>query len=158
MIATIANASVYDRHHFRRLRILLPPLLTSPYMIATKISVYYCHHFRRLRILSPYIASIYPLCISPPYMIVTTTDASVHILSPLPPTPAPHRRVYCAGVPHLPPNPAPHRRLVDCAGTWNSFKGKRKREVAVVHQYVETDPTNNYKWGSFANLPAIVSK
>ena len=28
----------------------------------------------------------------------------------------------------------------------------------VVHQYVETDPTSNYKWGSFSNLPAIVSK
>ena len=170
IIVTNTDASEYDRRYHRRHRILSPPFPTPPYIISTTsdASVYYCRHFWRLRILSPppflYIiattsgTSVYCLRISPTYIIATTTDTSVHILSSLPPTPSPHRIVDCAGVPSLPPNPVRHRRVFYCAVVWNLFQGRWKREVLVVHQYVETDTTSNYKWGSFSNLPAIVSK
>ena len=123
----------YGQHH--HFRILSPLTPTPPYMISatTDATVYYRHHFQRL-------------CISPLCMIATTTDSYIHILSPLPPTPTPHRRVDCYVVPLLPPNTARHRGVVDCAGVWNSFQEKREIEVAVVHQYVETYPTSNYKW------------
>ena len=48
--------------------------------------------------------------------------------------------------------------FVDCARVHNSFQGKWRREIPVVHQYVEVDVKSNFKWGLFANLPAIVSK
>ena len=54
-------------------------------------------------------------------------------------------------------NTTRHIVFVDCAGVHNSFQGKRRREIPVVHWYVEVDIKSNFKWGSFANLPAIVS-
>ena len=125
MISTISDASVYD--YYQHLRIWSPPLPTTLYIIAATSEVSVYDRIRHFRILSPplpttpYIASVYCLCISPPYLIATTTDTSVHILSPLTPTPDPHRRVDCSRVPPLPPNTTRNRRVVDCAGVWNYF-------------------------------------